>query len=355
MLETPLHSIESRNKAQFISWFGWEIPDHYGDPAREYQAILESVAVLDLCYAGKLLVTGRDRVRYLHNMLSNDIKNLRAGSGCYATLLTHQGRMESDLHVYALQESFLLECGPAGKDRLLQTLQKYIVGDVVEVVDRSTDWAMLSLQGPGSRAALEPYAGTSLGELEDLQLKTVPRNGADWHIIRHDRTGCGGFDLWIPAHQADAVWNDLTEELHLPPAGLQALNVLRTEAGIPWYGVDMDERNLPMEFGLDNAVSYNKGCYRGQEIVARVTQRGHLNRRIAAVALNAPSPPRREAPLTAGDESAGAVTSAVHSPRLGRPLALALLKIEFVQPGTMLEVTDGAEVYSGTVVQLPIE
>jgi glycine cleavage system T protein len=351
---TLLHDAEAAHGARFVEHHGWEVPGDFGEPRREYDAVRCAAGALDLGYLGKIAVSGRDRVRYLHNMLSNDIKGLAAGAGCYAALLTHQGRMESDLYVHAFADELRLECGPAGKDRLAATLQKFIVADVVTLEDRTSELAILSLQGPEARERMEEAAGQSLDGLAELGHRAIGREGGDWVVVRRDRTGYGGYDLWLHAREAAEVWTHWTGILKVPSVGLAALDALRTEAGIPWYGSDMDETTLPMEMGLDHAISMTKGCYRGQEIVARVLHRGHLDRKLAGIAVGHTEPPRRGHEVRSEGARVGAVTSAVWSPRLEKPLALAVLKNDYRAPGTEVEVVYGDAAHPGTVVALPL-
>ncbi len=332
------------------------VVEQYGeDPLKEYRAVKEDVGGLDLGHLGKLRVSGRDRVRYLHNMLSNDIKGLGEGQGCYAALLTHQGRMEADAYALAFAEELWLESSLAGKDRLFQTLTKYIVSDIVTVEDWTEKLGVLSLQGPRARERMEEVAGISLASLSTLEHRTIPRSSGDWVVVRRDRTGCDGYDLWVPAGEVSDLWPRWLESGRIPPVGLQALNWLRTEAGIPWYGVDMDEKTLPMEMGLDHAISMTKGCYRGQEIVARITHRGHLDRRLGAITIRHQDIPAGGAEVFSGGSKIGAITSAIASPRLQQPLALAVVKTEFLKPGTPVEVAYGDATRPGEVVALPLK
>jgi folate-binding protein YgfZ len=352
---SPIHASEVVSGARFGEYYGWEIAEDYSNPLKEYEAVRSNAGALDLCYLGKLRVSGRDRARFLHNLLSNDIKNLKVGSGCYATLLTHQGRMESDLFVYAMENEFLLECSPAGRNRLYQSLNKYIVSDVVSVEDATKDFAVLSIQGTRSREVMERSLEITLEGLALLDHRTLPGGSGPWTVIRRDRTGCGGYDLWLPVADASKVWRRWTERDGILPAGHLALDWLRTEAGIPWYGVDMDERNLPMEMGLTStAISLTKGCYRGQEIVARVVYRGHLDRQLGAVSVSHSEPPGRGAEICAAGTKIGEVTSAIFSPRLRGPLALAVVKSDFLKAGTAVEVVYGDAVFPGSVVTVPL-
>jgi folate-binding protein YgfZ len=331
------------------------VVEQYGDPLKEYHAVKEDVGALDLWHLGKLRVSGRDRVRYLHNMLSNDIKGLEAGQGCYAALLNHQGRMEADAYALAFAEELWLESSLACKDRLFQTLTKYIVADIVRVEDWTEKLGVLSLQGPRARERMEAVAGMSLATLSNLEHRTIFRSSGDWVVVHRDRTGYGGYDLWVPAGEVSDLWPRWVEGGKIPPVGLWALNWLRTEAGIPWYGVDMDERTLPMEMGLDHAISMTKGCYRGQEIVARVTHRGHLDRRLGAIAVRHHDIPPGGAEVRSGGNRIGVITSAIASPRLRQPLALAVVKTEFLKPGTPVEVAYGDTTCPGEVVALPLK
>ncbi len=351
---SPLHDWHAERGAKFREYHGWEIVEDYGDPKTEYSAARGTAALFDASYLAKLRVAGRDRVRFLNNLLSNDIKNLKTGSGCYATLLTHQGRMESDLYVYARAEELLLECSPAGRERLLQSLNKYIVSDVVTVEDVSAALSIVSLQGPGSAEVLQQIVDAPVGELAPLENRAVGRPPGALMVVRRDRTGLGGYDLWLTSGNAPEAWKTLSKDGQARPAGHQALNWLRTEAGIPWFGVDMDERTLPMEMGLTSAISLTKGCYRGQEIVARVTYRGHLDKKLGAVSIDHPEEPAKGSKVLGANEVIGEVTSAVVSPRLGRPLALAVLKSTFLTPGTRVEVAYGDKTHLGEVVTVPL-
>jgi folate-binding protein YgfZ len=353
-IQSALYNCQAASGARFAEYHGREVAEDFGDPPGEYDAVRRDAGVFDVSYLGKLRVAGRDGTRFLHNLVSNDIKGLKTGSGCYATLLTHQGRMESDLYIYAFENEFVLECPPAGHERLVQSLNRYIVSDIVSIEDASQALAILSVQGPRSKNLMEGALGISLEEMPLLGHRTIPRASGNWVIVHRDRTGCDGFDLWLPAREAEGVWRDWTLASQVRPAGHRSLDCLRTEAGIPWYGVDMDERSLPMEMGLNSAISLTKGCYRGQEIVARITYRGHLDRKLGAVAINFVEPPARGSEILAAGTKIGEVTSAILSPLLQRPLALAVLKTDFLTPGTAVEVAYGSSSHSGEIIALPL-
>jgi folate-binding protein YgfZ len=220
--------------------------------------------------------------------------------------------------------------------------------------DATDNLAVLSLQGFRAREAMERTAGMGLEGQAPLEHVLLDRGGVKWCIVHRDRTGLDGYDLWLPPEDAATVWQRWISRDGIRAAGHRALDWLRTEAGIPWFGVDVDERRLPMEVGLESALSITKGCYRGQEIIARITYRAHLGRKLAAVALESSDPPVSGADVRSGGVSIGEVTSAAFSPRLGNALALVILKSEFTHPGTPVEVALGETYRPARVTEVPL-
>ncbi|MBM3789122.1 MAG: aminomethyl transferase family protein [Acidobacteria bacterium] len=353
-LRFNLRDTALKSGARLETRLGSEVVAHFGNPLHEYHAVRDRAGFIDVSYSGRLRVGGKDRVRYMHNMVSNDVRSLAPGKGCYAALLTRQGRMESDLYVYALADELRLECPGVSRTRVFGTLNHFIVGDVVAIEDVSDGTGLFSVQGPQALQVMERTTGAGLRGLEELDHLIVRQGTAAWMVVRRDRTGCGGYDLWMPAADLLRVWLLWRDEFGIQPVGHAALDWLRTEAGIPCYGVDMDERSLPMEMGLDSAVSMTKGCYRGQEIVARVIHRGRLDRILAGLAVHHSEPPLPGAEVQIAGAGIGRVTSAVRSPRLGLPLALAVIRTAHLAPGTRVEVVCGTTLCAAEVVPLPL-
>jgi folate-binding protein YgfZ len=351
--KSPLHGLHKNAGAQFQEVHGWKVAEHYGSPLKEYEAIRFSAGLVDLSCVGLVCALGRDRSQYIHRMVSNDIQKLKTGEGCYATLLNHQGRMESDLYAYSLDNELWLECPAAANERVYSNLAKYLVAQDVRLEDRSAQMGVLSLQGPQACALMGKYLGLSLDHLNHLQHQSIPP-GRDKIVVRRDRSGCDGFDLWLPFQQMEETWSRLTQSEGIQPVGREALNWLRTEAGIPLFGIDMDNRYIPLEFGLNSAISLNKGCYRGQEIIARVTYRGRLKRELGGIRSNSPLPMSHGTEIHGQGNKIGLITSATHSPRLNALLALALLKTEYLNPGTPVEVISEKGPIPAEVIRLPL-
>jgi folate-binding protein YgfZ len=271
--------------------------------------------------------------------VSNDIKALHPGEGCAATLLTEQGRLVADLRVYALDSALLLDVDARIKDKAIEALSRFIIADDVELEDVSEQQVTLALQGPLATQVLTA-AGVSLSLPKAFQHgeRTI---GSSVHIVRVDDTGSDGYELFVPHAHAEQVWQTLLrvgEPFGLRPVGLTALNLLRVEAGIPWYGVDMDESRIVLEVGLEHAISFKKGCYLGQEVVERATARGHVNRKLSGLLVHGNTIPVSGDKLFHDSQEVGWVTSAIASPRCERPIALAYVRREHLAPGTQLRI-----------------
>ncbi len=282
----------------------------------------------DLRSRARLILTGPDRVRFLHGMVTNDIVALKEGQGCHAAMLTTKGKMQADLVVYCDHDSLMLELDAPLREKLKQALTAHMVVDDVELADVTDETEEWGVYGDGATAAL--------GVPADLpNYHFVIKDGV--RIARTPELGIDGFHVFGPVGD----WPLLSED---------EAEILRVEAGRPLYGKDMGEDRLPMEAGLADAVSFNKGCYLGQEVIARATNLGHINRKLVGLQL--------EAPVEAGAKlsspsrpDAGVVTSVVLSPRLGS-IALAYVHRTLWDDGTTLTLADGRP---ARVVSLPFK
>ena len=311
-----------------------------------------AAGLFDLSDRALLQFTGPDRVSFLQGMLSNDLRLLKMFDGQQATVLTQQGKVIADVRVLCAMNSLYLDFWEPLKEKILNHLNRYLVADEVEINDPSDNWKMLSLQGPSAQAVLhELFAHADLPE-EPHRHAMVQFDGRPICVVRADHSGHNGFDL-IVENSALAA---LAEQLLLRGAswvGESAQNMLRIEAGMPRYGVDFTEEHLVLEVGLENAVSFTKGCYLGQEIVERIRSRGHVNKKLCGLLLdgNAPASPG-DAIIAAGHE-VGKITSSVSSFALNRPIALGYVSKDFWSPGTGLSVRRENGSIAATVVVVP--
>jgi tRNA-modifying protein YgfZ len=307
----------------------------------QYRAMREVVGLLDRSDRGKLDVLGPDSAEYLQGQVTNDVQALEPGRGCYAALLSPKGRILGDMRLLVRSpEEIWLDTEASSLAAVRSNLDMYKIGRRVEIRDRTEDRSILSLIGPGARevaGANPPAAEHAFVESEIA--------GAPVLVVRTDV----GVDLLLEATAKKPVRLALAERGALAVTEAAA-EVIRVERGRPRYGVDMTEDNLPGEMGLEErAVSFTKGCYVGQEPVARMHYRGHPNRHLRGLRLSSPAAPGQ--PLLNGEREVGALTSACLSPTFG-PIGLAIVRRE-VEPGQ--EVSVGETALPAEVVTLPFE
>jgi len=352
----PLEAAYRTLGAHFTEASGCLLPERFSEVAEECRAVRTGAGVLDRSERAYLTAAGPDARRYLHAMVSNEVKALEPGQGRYALQLNVQGQILADLYLLAMEDHLLLETDWALKEKLRQVLEKYIIADEVELADRSDQLSALAVEGPRAGELLRA-AGTAVLPGAELNHTWVKFHDTPALVVRLSETGEEGYRLIFAVEYGQNLWDALSAAQRTvlwKPVGHAARELLRTEAGLPRYGADMDERTLVQEAGLEaRAISYTKGCYLGQEIVERIRSRGHVNRKLVGLALGGPEGaglPPRGARLTRDGKEVGAITSAIESPTLGRRIALGYVRREHLAPGTKLEVEGGG---SAEVVPLP--
>ena len=356
----PLHEFHQSLGATFVSLNGAEVVADYGNSLAEHAALYESAGVLDLSFRSRLCLTGTDRVRFLHGQITNDVKKLRMGEGCYAALTTAKGKMQSDLNVFVLPDELLLDFEPGYAATVTERLEKYIVADDVQLVEVAPLYGLLSVHGPRGEAvvrALDLFAELPGQSLASTNVKDGTLG--EIYLMNHARLGSSGFDLFVPTDSLGAVADKLiaaAKSLGGRACGWTAFETVRIEAGIPRFGADMDETNLPQECGIEaRAVSYTKGCYIGQEVLNRIHSMGHVNRELRGLRLadDLKSLPMKADKLFQNDKEVGHVTSAVHSPMLNANLALGYVRREAGTMGMELKLRSMAGEKKAKVVAVP--
>jgi folate-binding protein YgfZ len=320
-----------------------------------YQAARQAAAFVDRSARGRIVVRGRDRASYLQGLLTNDIEILKAGQGCYAAYLTAQGRMIVDLWVYELGDVIMLSLPGESTAVVMARLDQFIFSEDVQLGDVSDAFAQVAVVGPDAARVVEAF----FDEPPPASLAALPehgnlRNHMSQHpviVTRVTDTGEPGFDVYVEREQLGWLKDRLVSS-GVPEADEQAVEALRIEAGVPVFHRDMNEDTIPLEAGIESrAISMTKGCYVGQEVIVRVLHRGHgrVAKKLVGLTLDGESTPSAGASVMSGDRAVGAITTAVSSPALGRPIALAYVQRDFILPGTVLSV-DGVP---ATVSELP--
>jgi folate-binding protein YgfZ len=305
------------------------------------------MGLVDASEVGKLHLTGPDAADVLQSVLTNDVKRLQPGQGCFAALLNDVGRMQSFMAVLRDSDSFWLETPPGLGPHTAALIEHYIITEDAAIRDATEDLALLSLQGPQSGAALESLFGHPV----DLPHELDHHSERGLRVVRRSRTGEQGYDIWAPA----AVSNPLRAAMQAAGAvevSAADAETLRIEAGLPRFGVDMGDANNPLEANLMHAVSETKGCYLGQEVVARIINLSRPVRRLVGLLTQPPgllSPGER---LSRDGKEVGWVTSAAASPTLGRPVAMGYVRSDVIAQQARLTARDGA--LEVTVAELPL-
>jgi folate-binding protein YgfZ len=292
----------------------------------EYEALRGSAALVDRSDRGSICLDGADRRSFLQGVLTNDVLALERGEACYAALLTPQGRMIADMHVFPLDESVLLDVPRRLVSSLVSRFDLSIFTEDVSVRDVSADYGRFAVVGPQAQQVLDQLRGA------------VPAvrhfNDTAWEVPV--------IEVFVPAGALPRA-RDAASAAGAIDASAEAVEALRVESGVPLFGVDMDETTIPLEAGIESrAISFTKGCYVGQEVIVRVLHRGHgrVARKLVKLAIEAASNtalPGGGTPLVKDGKAVGTLTSVAWSPRRNGGVALGYVPRDFAEPGTMFD------------------
>jgi folate-binding protein YgfZ len=302
---------------------------------------------------GVLRLRGRDRQSFLQGMVSNDVARLQPGQSCRAAMLDSTGHILADLYIHATQDALLLECDPRCLKTLAEALEKYLIMEKVAIVDESDKWTIVTLLGDGAWAILTSIC-PNIAASELLVNGNGMGNSATF-VVRSGRFNVPAFDIWLTPDQLDSVQAQI-DSAGATLVNSETLEILRVEAGDPAWGSELSEAVLLPEAELSSAVSYTKGCYVGQEIVARIQARGHTNKALRSIVFTeaAISPHAGDSvySLDEPEREIGRITSIIRSPKYaGTPLAMAYVRKEFLEPETKV-LCRAADLESGQWVDL---
>jgi len=342
VVETALLPAHLAAGATIGNWFGCALPDRFTrDWLSEYRAPRESVALIDKNYRSYLRFSGPDRVRYLNAILTNNIKDLAPGQGIVSLFLNPQGRIQAEIETYAEADSLFCVSYAMIRDSLVPALDKFIIMDDVTLSDETEKFGTLALEGPRAASVTKGISRLDLAELQELEFREVLVRGIPCRIIKRSPGGVPAAEFLARREHLSQLWESLHEAVSGSGGstiGYTALSALRLEQGIPWFGYDFGDKQIPHEAGLqDSHISYTKGCYTGQEIVERVRSRGQVNRVRVLVKFDITEPPAAGTALLADGKDAGHVTRAAFSPALKTAISMAYLRREKSGLGSQLE------------------
>lgn len=330
---------------------GWRVPAHFGDPEAEYHAAREGVALFDASFLTTVRATGSDILDYLNRRLSQFVRELAPGRIVRANQLGGDGRMEADLQLaHVTQGNYLLIAPPAiGGDYLQQLADKYVFTEDAEFTNATGEFALFALFGAKAAEALAQFGAPSISQNEVAEFAL---EGQEVTAFRCDFLA-GAITIAAPASSAAAVRDALLKAVENAGGrqiGFLPFDTIRVESGVPWWGIDLTERSIPLEADLTNAIHTNKGCYPGQETIAKIMNLGHPARKLVGIVWDADDPLPAGISITVDGKEAGTLTSSSYSPALGKAIGLAMVRWNFRNP----ETTVTAEDTTGKIQNLPL-
>lgn len=347
----------------------WIVPWRFDAFEEEWAALRRGVGLVDYSTQALIECRGPDRAEFLHRLLSHDIRRLAPGTGCRAALLTATAKLTADLLVLAGADAHWLLCDLTRAETVAQALERYHFAEHVSVANHERRYAVLAVQGPRAMELLASAAGDAPAlaapgdhvevELAGLRLyRTVGSESLRVRVIRHSLTGGQGILCLVDAERADAAWDGLQRagaSVGLRLVGWEALNAARIEAGLPWYGIDMDDTTLLPETGLETVLASDaKGCYLGQEIIARMQTYGSPSKKLMGLVLEGRESASAGDRIVRNNEEVGRITSTCRSPALQRPLAMGYVKRGSYEPGIAVEILRGGTRLRATVAARPL-
>lgn len=349
MAQIALHPWLQVPEARTGTYNGAETALSFGDSTAELAALRTGCGVFALAWRGRINVSGKDRVRWLHNMVTNNVRDLAVNRGNYNFVLNAQGRILGDMYIYNRGESFSLETDASQVETLVHAMKRFIIMDKIELVEVGADSVSVGICGPKAESVLS-NAGVNASGMQPLEVRDVGFEDIAATLVRGPEQRPGWFEFWLDPNKAQELWN-LLVKAGAKPVGADALEVWRVLQGIPSYGQDIRDRDLPQETEQPQALNFNKGCYIGQEIVERIRSRGQVHRKFTGFLFG------DRVPALGKYESEGRalaeITSIARAPTSQGPknIGLGYVRREAIATEPKIAL-DGIE---ATVVDLPFE
>lgn len=348
----PLRPYHEARGAAFRSEAGWSVPAGYGSLEEELRALHQRAGMIDLSDHAKIELTGSERVPFLDGLVTADLKTLPAGTSAYALLLNEKSRVLGDLRVYVLPDSLVLDLVAAQKDSVLRILDKARVSDDVEFKDLGPT-GEIEVYGPASSRSIDKALGVDANGLAQGKFLTFMLSSRGTaYVVVIGAPPMNGYAIWSADSDLSREWEALSR-VGVAPVGRDAMEVLRIEAGIPGFGADMGDDTLALEVAPESAISFTKGCYVGQEIVARGTYVGHVRRKLLGLRLEGDVVPAHGDRVSKDGREVGYVTSAAWSPTFGQVIALGILRLDAVSRDDRLSIGHGERSLLARIGSLP--
>ena len=336
---STLHTTAATSKANFVSRFGWELTQSYGDVSTEYIAARDEAAIYDSSYIGRLKANGEDALDLLHRLSTNDLLTVQPGQGAPTVLTTDRGRILDLLTILNLGDQLMLLTSPQTRETVAQWIDKYTIIEDVIIEDATLSTAMLSVIGPGAGAVLGGLVNLDLSSFEPYQSAEISVSGVIGHVVRRDLISLPRYELIVPFQSAEPVWQAIVSA-GVVPIGIEAYEMLRVEEGEPQYGGELGEAYNPLETGLWGSISFDKGCYIGQEVIARLDTYQKVQKHLVSLSFSSDAQVAEGAKLAMNGKEVGLVTSVVKLPTTSELIGMGYVRKEAAESGTKLSLSE---------------
>ena len=352
---TPLYSVHRKLGAKMVEFGGWQMPVQYRGIIEEHLAVRSRAGLFDVSHMGELEIRGEDALASCQKVTANDLSRLGSNRAQYNLLLNEDGGIVDDVIFHRLGEQHYLVCvNAANSDKDFAWLKSHASG-AAEILNRSSEYAQLALQGPLAEKILQPLTPGSLSDLRYYHFLLAAVAGVECLVARTGYTGEDGFELYCAPDQVEHLWNSLLDagsESGLVPVGLGARDTLRLERALPLYGHELDDTTTPLEAGLGWVVKFSKGSFLGRERLLRQKEQG-VKRKLAGLELVEPGIARSHCRVFQGNDCVGEVSSGTRSPTLKKSIALAYLESEQAAVDNPVEIDIRGRRVGARVVELP--
>jgi aminomethyltransferase len=355
--KTPLHARHLASKARMVPYSGWEMPVEYSGITNEHLAVRTRAGLFDVSHMGEIEIAGKDALAAVQRISSNDAGRLSVGQAHYAGLLTPGGTFVDDMLVYRMAPShFLLvvNAGNVAKDHAWISEQIKVAGDAA-VIDSSSRYALIAIQGPAAREVLQTLTAVDLAQIRYYWFSYGEVAGARVTISHTGYTGEDGFEIFVPPNMADRVWQAIIEsgrQADVIPCGLGARDTLRLEAAMRLYGNDIDETTTVLEADLGWTIGWKKPDFIGREVLAQQKAAG-VTRKLVGFELLERGIARHGYAVVQGGRQVGTVTSGTQTPFLKKAIGMAYVPTELSRPGSEIEIDVRGRTSKARVVPLP--
>ncbi|HEY0838577.1 MAG TPA: aminomethyl transferase family protein [Vulgatibacter sp.] len=346
MGQLPLHSTHQDSGARFGERAGAEVVLGFGPLVDEYRALLGSVGIADRSHRAIFRVVGPEAKLYLHGLVTNDVKGVSPGKGNYTAIVNARGKMLGDARLLVLtDEELLLDLEPEAREQAFAHLNQLLISEDCELSDVTGGWMLVGAYGPRAREAAALALGAEVPELALHEHAIVPLDGGAALVVGAAPAGVEGLEFLAEPAMGARIHAALVagaRELGGLPVGEDALDAARIHRVVPRYGAEMDEATIPLEANLERAISYTKGCYVGQEVIAKATYRGQVRRKLGQLRVSPATSAGAE--LVDGERVVGTIVSVLDpDPAGGPPLALAYVRQDRLAEGNRLAIAQGGE------------